>query len=196
MYPSWWTFRLGWGVRLRLRFREGVTKLFKTRTKSYFSVQIHAKGYQFNIQTFQIKICLICLHIMLPLIIKIKYIYQCEDTDHVYAVVRTDLRATHVVRAGDLLLAAPCWWPLVEIYYVTSMGAIRWGTRGTCFPHFFRRGGHNMPCLPTFFSTGFVFGEIPNIKVMFVTSCVKLNGRSHMAKLMLKHSLARYYWFC
>jgi len=42
---------------------------------------------------------------MLPLIIKIKYIYQCEDTDHVYAVVRTGLWATHVVRTGDLVPA-------------------------------------------------------------------------------------------
>jgi len=29
------------------------------------------------------------------------------------------------------------------------MGAIWWGTRVTCPLHFFRRGGHNMPCLPT-----------------------------------------------
>jgi len=46
-------------------------------------------------------------------------------------------------------------------------------------------GGHKMPCPPTFFSSGFVFGEVPKIKVMFVMSCVKLNGRSHTAKLML-----------
>jgi len=51
-------------------------------------------------------------------------------------------------------------------------------------------GGHNMPCPPTFLSTGFVYGEVPKIKVMFVTSFVNLNGRSHMAKLMLEHSLA------
>jgi len=66
-------------------------------------VQIHAKGYQFNIQSFQIKICTICLYVMLPLMIKIKYIYQCADTDRVYAVVRTVLYATHVVRTGDLV---------------------------------------------------------------------------------------------
>jgi len=36
---------------------------------------------------------------MLSLIIKIKDIHQCEDTDHVYAIVRTSPRA-------------PCWWPL------------------------------------------------------------------------------------
>jgi len=66
-------------------------------------VQIHAKGYQFNIQTFQIKICTICVYIMLPLIIKIKHIYQCEDADRVYAVFRTSLWATHVVRTGDLV---------------------------------------------------------------------------------------------
>jgi len=35
--------------------------------------------------------------------IKIKDIHQCEDTNHVYAVVRTGPRSTHVVRAGDLV---------------------------------------------------------------------------------------------
>jgi len=35
-------------------------------------------------------------------LIKIDNIHQCEDTDHVYAIVRTSPRATHVVRAGDL----------------------------------------------------------------------------------------------
>jgi len=65
----------------------GVTELFKTW--SYFLLQIHAKWYQFNTQTFQKKICTICLHIMLPLIINIKDIYQCEDTDHLYAIDRT-----------------------------------------------------------------------------------------------------------
>jgi len=29
-------------------------------------------------------------------------IHQCEDTDHVYAFVITGLRATHIVRAGNL----------------------------------------------------------------------------------------------
>jgi len=38
-------------------------------------------------------------------LIKIKDIHQCEDTDHVYAIVRTGPRATHVVRVGDLVPA-------------------------------------------------------------------------------------------
>ena len=42
---------------------------------------------------------------MLSLIIKIKDIYQCEDTDHVYAVVRTGPWATHMVHTGDLVPA-------------------------------------------------------------------------------------------
>ena len=37
--------------------------------------------------------------------IKIKDIHQCEDIDHVYAIVRTGPRATHVVRVGDLVPA-------------------------------------------------------------------------------------------
>jgi len=32
-------------------------------------------------------------------------IHQCEDTDHVYAVVRKRPRATHMVRTGDLVPA-------------------------------------------------------------------------------------------
>jgi len=55
-----------------------------------------------------------------------------------------------------------------EFFVAKFMGAIWWGTRGTC-PPFFRRGGHNMPCPPTFFSFGFVFGEVSKIKVMLVT---------------------------
>jgi len=35
-------------------------------------------------------------------LIKIKDIHQCENTDHVYAIVSTGLWATHVVHAGDL----------------------------------------------------------------------------------------------
>jgi len=37
--------------------------------------------------------------------IKIKDIHQCRDTKHVYAIVRTSPRATHVVRVGDLVPA-------------------------------------------------------------------------------------------
>jgi len=42
---------------------------------------------------------------MLSLIIKFKDIYQCEDTDHVYAVVRTGPWATYMVRTDDLVPA-------------------------------------------------------------------------------------------
>jgi len=37
--------------------------------------------------------------------IKIKDINQCEDADHIYAIVGTSPRATKVVRVGDLLPA-------------------------------------------------------------------------------------------
>jgi len=46
--------------------------------------------------------CAQFVSIMLSLI-QIKYIHQCENTDHVYAIVRTSPLATHVVRAGDLV---------------------------------------------------------------------------------------------
>jgi len=35
-------------------------------------------------------------------LIKINDIHQCQDTDHVYAIVRTVLRAIHMVCAADL----------------------------------------------------------------------------------------------
>ena len=53
------------------------------------------------------------------------------------------------------------------------MGAIWWGTRGTCPPRFLKRWGYIMPCSPTIFSLGFVFGEVSKIRVTFVTFCVK-----------------------
>jgi len=34
------------------------------------------------------------------------------------------------------------------------------GDTGDVSPHFFRRGGHNMPCPPAFFSLAFAFGEV------------------------------------
>jgi len=71
------------------------------------------------------------------------------------------------------------------IYYNPIHGRNLVGDTDVSPPHFQTEGGHKMPCPPTFFSIGFVFGEVPKIKVMFVTSCVKLNVRSHTAKLML-----------
>jgi len=40
-------------------------------------------------------------------LIKIKDIHQYQDTDHVYAIVRTGPRGTHVVHASHL---APARW--------------------------------------------------------------------------------------
>jgi len=93
-----------------LGFKAGVTKLFETQ--SCFLVQIYAKGYQFDTQTSEIKICIICLHMMLSLIIKIKYIHKCKETAHVYTIVRTGHgQPTWSIRA-ILFLWAPCWWLL------------------------------------------------------------------------------------
>jgi len=33
------------------------------------------------------------------------------------------------------------------------------GDVGKASPPLFQKGGHNMPCPPTFFSLGFVFGD-------------------------------------
>ena len=47
------------------------------------------------------------------------------------------------------------------------------GDTGDVSPHFFRRGGHDMPCVPHFFLLGFVFGEVSKINVTFVMFRVK-----------------------
>jgi len=47
------------------------------------------------------------------------------------------------------------------------------GDTGDVSPLLFQTGGYDMPCPPTFFSLGFVFGEISKIKVVFVTNCGK-----------------------
>jgi len=54
-----------------------------------------------------------------------------------------------------------------------NMGAIWWGTQGDVSPHFFRWGEIICHVPPTFFSLGFVYGEVSKIKLMLVTFCVK-----------------------
>jgi len=66
--------------------------------QSYFLVQIHAEGYLIH-RPSKLKFS------QFVSIIKITDIYQCEYTDHVYAVVGTGLWATHMVCMGDLLRA-------------------------------------------------------------------------------------------
>ena len=64
-----------------------------------------------------------------------------------------------------------------DVYLNTIVGLMHGrnlvGNTGDVTPHFFRRGRHNMPCPFTFASLDFVFEEVSNIKVMFVTFCVK-----------------------
>jgi len=54
------------------------------------------------------KFCVFRLKIWLPwisLILNFKDIYQCEDNDRVYAIIKAGLSATHVVHTGDLVPA-------------------------------------------------------------------------------------------
>jgi len=83
------------------------------------------------------------------------------------------------------------------------MGAICWRTRGTCVPHFFRRGGHDMPCPLHFFLFRFCiwrgFKNKSDVCQYCHVLCEELfmsDGRLHLAKLMLKQSLLWYHWFC
>jgi len=70
---------------------------------------------------------------------------------------------------NDLLHALQC---LDKIANATHAWAQFGGGHGRRVPPLFRVGGHNMPCPPTFFSLGFVFGGDSKIK-MFVMFCVK-----------------------
>jgi len=79
-----------------------VTNVFET--ESCFLIQIHAKGCQFDTQT-SVKHFFNLSSIMLSLI-KIKDFHQYQETDHVYSIVRTGPRETHVVRTCDLVPAS------------------------------------------------------------------------------------------
>jgi len=54
-----------------------------------------------------------------------------------------------------------------------GMDAIRWGKRGTRAPTISESGDMISYVPLTFFSLGFVFGEVSKIKVTFATFCVK-----------------------
>ena len=81
----------------------------------------------------------------------------------------------------------------------SPMGAIWWGTRGTC-PSTFLDGGHNMPCPSNFFLFRFYIWRGFKIKSdvchILCEEFFMLDGRPHIAKLMLKQSLVWYHWFC
>jgi len=92
-----------------------------------------------------------------------------------------------------LMLSSGVWWSLLPIYAVcdvtmcflellqttfwrsllTQPWAQLCGGDGGRVPPLFQTGGHNIPCPPTFFSLGFVIGEVSKVKVMFVTFYVK-----------------------
>ena len=57
-------------------------------------------------------------------------------------------------------------------YYIQTWAQFG-GGHGGCVPLLFMRGVYNMPSLHHFFFSGFVFGEVPKIKVTFATFCVK-----------------------
>jgi len=54
-----------------------------------------------------------------------------------------------------------------------GMGAIWWGTRGTCVPPPFYTGGTWYAMSPHFFLLGIVFGGVSKLNVTFVTFCVE-----------------------
>jgi len=76
---------------------------------------------------------------------------------------------------------------------VTPMGAIWWGTRETCPPHFFRQGEHNMSCPAHLFLFRFCiwrgFKNKSDVCHVLWEELFMLNGRWHIANLMLKQSL-------
>ena len=63
------------------------------------------------------------------------------------------------------------------------------GDAGDVSPHFFRRGGHNMPCPPTFFSRFCIsrgFKKKSDACHVLCEELFMLDGRPHIARLMLK----------
>jgi len=81
---------------------QGSQTFLKLRATSWYRFMRRATSV---IHTSEIKI--LNLSSIMSSLIKIKDIHKCEDTDQVYAIVRTSPRATHVVRAGDLV---PAGW--------------------------------------------------------------------------------------
>jgi len=69
-------------------------------------------------------------------------------------------------------------------------------------PPLFQTGGHNMPCPPHFFLIWFRnWKGFKNKSDVCHLLCEELfffmlDGRPHIAKLMLKQSLVWYHWFC
>jgi len=103
------------------------------------------------------------------------------------------------------VLCCPCTtqWRMV----VTAIGAICWGTQGTCLPHFFRWGVYNMLCPPTFSGGGDIICHVPPL--FLFRFCIWRRSKnksdvcyglcqvlfmSDIAKLMLKQSLVWYHW--
>jgi len=82
------------------------------------------------------------------------------------------------------------------------MGAIWWGTWGMCVPHFLRPGVHNMLGRPTFSSLLFClfiwrgFKNKSDVCHVLCEELFMLDGRPHIVKMMLKHSLVWYHGFC
>jgi len=56
--------------------------------------------------------------------IKFKDIYQCEDTDHVYAIVRTGPLATHMVRMGRAVASGGPVMPSPHWKYVPPISRL------------------------------------------------------------------------
>jgi len=98
--------------------------------------------------------------------------------------------------SDELYYLSCSWLCMIHMY----MAAIWWGTRGTCTPHFFSRGWHNMPCPPHFFLFRFcIWRGFKNKSDVCHVSCEELfmlDGRPHIVKLMLKQSFVWYHWFC
>jgi len=69
-------------------------------------VQIHTKGYEAPIWYTDFLNNLFNLSSIILSLIKIEDNHQYKETGHVYAIVRTSPRATHVVRTGDLVPAS------------------------------------------------------------------------------------------
>jgi len=80
---------------------------------------------------------------------------------------------------------------------LVPMGAIWWGTRGTCPPHFFKRGGAYYAMSPHCFLFRFCiwrgFKNKSDVCHVLCEELFMLGGGPCIAKLMLKRSLVWYH---
>ena len=106
-------------------------------------------------------------------LLQIKYIHQCENTDHVYAIVKTSLRVTHMLRVGGLvpagtMLVTPA---LVIILCLWDEGCVVLCVIGFLY---LKKNVDGFTCLPPLWR---VVAWIQSLQVWIITKRIKQDPR-------------------